>query len=300
MRVTKKVFQLLFILIVMNTSYVAVITAEKFIFNSEEFPYIELQVQVMPEFDLPVDWPLDEPGILVGYYGTIVNNSGADFEGEIEIFLPVNEKAFEVDYVADYPFKNDPEVQRGFTINKERGSISFTPSYSIPKGELYHFVIEYFSNPIVQENGTKKFTYTFNAMANIDETKIIFYAPLNAKDFTVDHETSFRQETSYGMELFLYEYKNLGINEQLSFDVSYIKPDHVTTLELMVINGVPDDDVHGKTPSNTEVQNPHVSQEQNEMEKTPSMNYTGVTIISISALISGLFIIAGFAIRNKQ
>ena len=155
------------------------------VFQAEKFPFKEMQIQVMPEFDYPEDWSRDTPSLLVGQYGTITNKSGQDYDGKIEIPVPAKDKGFQAYLVAEFPEENKPEVQRPFDVDKEKGIITWKPAKSIKNNETYKYVIEYYTQTIdVKDN--KSFTYELTNNAEIDQLDVIFYAPMNAKEIKLE------------------------------------------------------------------------------------------------------------------
>lgn len=166
-------------------------------FQADKFPYEQMQVQVMPEFDYPADWPKNTPSLLIGMYGTFTNKSGQDFDEKIQIPVPAKEKNFEVNFVAEFPVVNKPEVERPYDIDKQKGVISWTPGSPIKKNAAYRYVIEYYTNPIAGKR-VKNFTYQFTNQASITTFDVIYYAPMNAKNIQLQPPAQDTAKSDYG------------------------------------------------------------------------------------------------------
>jgi hypothetical protein len=253
-------------------------------FQAEKFPYKTMQIQVMPEFDTPADWPKDTPALLVGQYGTITNNSGADYSGKIEVSIPVNDKNFEANLVAEFPDQNKPEVQRPYDIDKQKGTISWTPEKPIKNNETYQYVIEYYTNTINVAD-TKKFTYGFTNKSKIDALNVVFYAPMNAKNIAIDPKAQTTSKSDYGEELYVFEYKDVKPGNNLNYTFSYTKPDNTTSLSVINKMQPPNDSNHSGTNSN--------STSSTDNGKQPIIGIGGASVIGASILAAGLFVFFG-------
>ncbi|WP_316569645.1 hypothetical protein [Neobacillus sp. YIM B06451] len=264
-------------------------------FLPEQFPYKEMQIQVMPEFDYPENWPKEEASLLVGQYGTLINKTGQDFSGKIEVSVPANEKNFEVYLVAEFPSDDKPEVQRPFEVDKERGVISFTPQNPIKKDSLYKFVIEYYSNPIeVKEK--KSFTYEYTAPATIETLDVIVYAPLKSTDITLEPKPASTQKSDYGEQIAFYQVKAAGKGSKHKYTVSYKKDGNDSTLSMINKNKAPNDENHNGTSATDQLAaNDGGSGGDNSR---PIIGAAGGVIIGASIIIAGMFVF--FGLRNKQ
>lgn len=257
-------------------------------FPSEKFPYKEMQIQVMPEYDYPEKWPEDQPSLLQGYYGTFTNNTGADYNGEIEFKAPVSDKNFEIYLVAEFPSDKDPEVQRPYEINKDKGVISWKPSKAIKKGETYKFVVEYYSSGI-EVTDIKKFIFNYQNPADTEKLDIIIYAPLKSEDFKVEPTAQNTTESEYGEKLHIYQFTNKKQGETVNITASYVKKDNISTLKTISEQNPPNDENHSGV--NGETATDQVL--NNGKSEKPIIGTSGAIIIGISVIIAGVFVFLG-------
>jgi hypothetical protein len=289
----KKLMSFVLIAILISSfSFKNVSAAEPF--QSEKFPYKEMQVQVMPEFDYPKDWPKDKPALLVGYFGTFVNKSGADYDGEISFSLPTDEQDFEIYLAAEFPDENKPEVQVQYTLDKEKKAITWKPTKPIEKDATYDFVIEYYSNPI-DVNDSKSFNYSFQTPADMEQLDIVFYAPMNSKDFSLKPKATNETKSEYGEEIHHYQYTNAKKGTELTYNANYVKKDHTSSMSVISTQEPPQDENHqavsGSTATEQVLNNTGSS---GGTSTQPLINTTGAVIIGISMIIMGIFIFLGF------
>lgn len=265
-------------------------------FLPEQFPYKEMQIQVMPEFDYPENWPKEEPSLLVGQYGTITNKTGSDFTGKVEIPVPANEKNFQVYLVAEFPSDDKPEVQRPYEVDKERGVISFTPQNPIKKDADYKFVVEYYSNPI-EVKELKSFTYEYTAPANIDALDVIVYAPLKSTDITLDPKPASTQKSDYGEQIAFYQVKAAEKGSSYKYNVSYKKEGNASTLSMIDKNKAPNDANHDGTTATDQVA-ANSGETGGGNGNRPIIGAAGGVIIGVSIIIAAMFVF--FGLRNKK
>jgi len=288
------------------------------IFDSIKFPYKQLQIQVMPEFDYPKDWPKDKPVVLVGHYGTFINKSGKDYSGEISIKAPINEADFQVFLVADFPEANKPEVQRPYEINKKDGTITWKPGTPIKKDAEYQFVIEYYYNPI-KVGDNKKFSYSFTSEADAEQVDIIFYAPIGATKVKVDKDPYSKTNSEYGEEVYHYQYAKMKAKESKEYTMSYVKKNNDSTVSKLneatppndadhegVAAGqgaqAPNDETHAGlegtgTATEQVLQNSGLKTEGSNSDR-PIIDITGASIIGGAIILLGVFIFLG--LRGKS
>lgn len=262
-------------------------------YQAEKFPYKDMQVQVMPEFDYPADWPKDTPSLLIGQYGTITNNSGQDFDGSIEIPVPAKDKNFEANLVAEFPDVNKSEVQRPFEINKDKGIISWKPAKPIKKNETYRYVIEYYTNSIDVKD-KKSFTYNFTNQAAIETLDVVFYAPMNAKNIALEPKEQSTSKSDYGEELYYYEYKNVKPGNSLSYSFAYTKTGNDSSLSVINKQQPPNDQNHAAVKDGTTASN------KTDNGNQPIIGIGGAAVIGIAIIIAGLFIFFGLRGRTSK
>jgi hypothetical protein len=268
-------------------------------FQPEKFPYKAMQIQVMPEFDYPEDWPTrDVPSLLVGIYGTITNKTDQDYNGKIELAVPAKEKGFDAFLVAEFPEENKPEVQRPYDVDPEKGIISWKPSKPIKKNAEYQFVIEYYTQSIDLKD-QKSFTYEFTNPAETETMDVVFYAPMNAKDIKLEPKAMENSQNEYGEELYFYQYKNVKAGEPLNYTFSYKKEGTESTMEAISKAQVPDDKNHeGVSGSATD----QILGDGGNKDggKQPIIGIGGASIIGIAIIIAGAFVYLGLKANSQS
>ncbi|ULT55622.1 hypothetical protein L1999_21355 [Neobacillus drentensis] len=283
----KKKWLAMFVIASFLTSFISSKTSAETIFQAEKFPFKEMQVQVMPEFDYPEDWgSRDVPSLLVGEYGTITNKSGQDYDGKIEIPVPAKEKGFVAYLVAEFPEENKPEVQRPYDVDKEKGIVSWKPAKAIKNNETYQFVIEYYTKTIeVKEQ--KSFTYQLMNNAAIDQLDVVFYSPMDAKNIKLEPKAANNTKSEYGEELYYYQYKGVKAKENLTYSFSYQKTGTESTMEAINKQQV-STDKSGSTATD-QVKKETSSSTTNQ----PLIGVGGASIIGIALIIAGIFVYLG-------
>ena len=259
-------------------------------FQPEKFPFEEMQIQVMPEFDYPEDWPKNTPSLLVGQYGTITNKSGQDYSGKIEVPIPAKDKGFETNLVAEFPDLNKPEVQRPYTVDKEKGIVSWTPAKPIKNNQTYKFVIEYYTNTIAVKD-KKSFTYELTNKAPIDQLNVIFYAPMNAKSIQLTPKAQNTSNSEYGEALYYYQYTNVKIGDSLKYSFSYKKAGTESTMTAINKQLPPNDTTHKNVQNKTATD--QVSTSGNDASNQPIIGIGSAMIIAIAIIIAGVLVFFG-------
>lgn len=257
--------------------------------NPQQLPYKALQVQIMPEFDYPDDWPKDKPSLLIGNYGTLVNKAGKDYSGDIQLTVPAKDANFELYMVAEFPKVDQAEVQRPYKLDKEKGIVSWKPATPIKAGQEYRFVVEYYYNPI-KVSDKKSFSYQFTAPGNADLTDLIVYAPIGSKNFTISPKAMNQSKSDFGEDLYHYQYKQLKAGEQKAFQVSYVKADNKSSLSFIQAN-MPKDSNHSGVSGNAAA-NAQAASSAATASK-PIIDATAASIIGISLIIMGALIYLG-------
>lgn len=290
----KKKFMALFVIALFLLSFIIPSAEAETSFQADKFPYSEMQIQVMPEFDYPENWPKDTPSLLVGQYGTFTNKSGQDFDGMIEIAIPTNEKGFEAYLVAEFPEENQPEVQRPFEVDNEKGVITWKPSKAIKNNESYRFVVEYYTSSVeVKDN--RSFTYEYSNPADIETLDVIFYAPMEATDITLEPKAANNTKSDYGEELYYYQYKNVKAGENYKYSFSYKKEGFESTLDAINAQEPPNDENH------TAVNGTATDQIKNDGNSDrPIIGVGGASVIGIAIIIAGVFVYLGLKGRAQS
>lgn len=194
----------------------------------------ELNIQVMPEYAKhPKDTDNDNPPLLIGYHGTLMNTSDVAQKGQIEIPLPMNDEKFRIGFVADYSqdLKELNEIE--YKLDKNTNTISWETTKNIQPNESYKFVVEYYTEQIKAKKDSKTLTYQFKSFADIGLASVVFLEPLKSSNFKLTPEADSHQENGYGMNMFLYQYQGLKPNEVKEFKLEYKRSEERTTMELM-------------------------------------------------------------------
>ncbi|WML40519.1 hypothetical protein RCG19_02180 [Neobacillus sp. OS1-2] len=278
----------LFVIASFLTSFISPKASAETAFQAEKFPFKEMQVQVMPEFDYPEDWGTrDIPSLLVGQYGTITNKSGQDYEGKIEIPVPALEKGFEAYLVAEFPEENKPEVQRPYDVDKEKGIVTWKPAKAIKNNGTYKFVIEYYTKSIDVKD-KKSFTYQLVNNADIEQLDVVFYAPMAAKEIKLEPKAESNTKSEYDEELYYYQYKNVKAGDNLNYSFSYKKDGTESTMEAINKKQPPNDENHSGVTATDQV-----TKGGTDNSKRPIIGVGGASIIGIALIIAGLFVFLG-------
>ncbi len=264
-------------------------------FQVESFPYSDMQIQVMPEFDNPAGWNEDEPSLLVGYYGTIVNKSGNDYDGVIEFPIPLDTPDFQLYLAAEFQETDQPEVQLAYEIDQEKGVVSWKPTKPIKKDESYQFVIEYYANPFTVAE-QKSFTFHFEAESIYEKIDVLFLAPFNSEEFTVDKEGASISKSEYGEEIYQYGFKDVKAGGVYDFVITYKKGDNKPTLAVINSGQIPNDDTHAGVQSGESATDSQGSGSKN----APIIDTIGAIIIGFAIIIAGVIVFLGFKKSNKN
>jgi len=262
---------------------------------AENFPYSDMQIQVMPEFDNPTGWNEEQPSLLVGYYGTIVNKSGDDYDGVIEFPIPLDTPDFQLYLAAEFQADDQPEVQLAYEIDQEKGVVSWKPTKPIKKDESYQFVIEYYANPFTVAE-QKSFTYQFEAKSVFEKIDVLFLAPFNSEEFKINKEDASISKSEYGEEIYQYGFKDVKVGDVFDFAVSYKKKDNKPTLAVINSGQIPNDDAHSGVQSGESAPNGQVSGDKN----APIIDTIGAIIIGLAIVIAGVLVFLGFKTNKKN
>ncbi|WP_059171463.1 hypothetical protein [Bacillus sp. FJAT-27445] len=235
----------------------------------------ELSIQVMPEFaNHPNDKELKQPPLLIGYQGSLINDSAKAQKGKIEIPLPVDEKNFRVGFAADYSSDLSQMFEINYELDLEKGTLSWETSREIEPNDQYKFVIEFYTDAIKTKGSKKMLDYSFKSFADITLVNLTVLEPMNASTVKLNPPASEApHENPYGLQMHTYQIKGMKAGQEQSFTLSYDRNETKTTNELLKAageNSVPEKAV--------------------KTEKIP----LGLTIAGISAaslLIAGLLIL---------
>lgn len=260
--------------------------AEEAPYQPEMFPYQSLLIQLSPEHDYPEEWPENQPSLLVAYYGTMVNKTGQQYNGEIELKAPVNDNNFQIHLLAEFPVSDQPEVERPYRIDKENGVIAWKPVDPIGPDEEYRFVIEYFYNPI-QVKETKSFSFQYQVEGGAEVADIIISSPVGAEDISVNQQPTNSMISDFGEEIYHYQYKPLEAGKTLAYEVAYVKADHESTLSKLE-----------KMPNDVNHTGLAQTEPASAASSAPFLNTAGAAIIGVSFIIMGVIIAYGLRGRS--
>lgn len=174
--------------------------------ESKQFSMEELSIQIMPEYaPHPKDGNKEQPPLLIGYNGILMNKNGAPQKGKIEIPLPMKAENFRIGYVADYNRDQTKTNEIEYEIDKNKQMISWITTDEIQPGELYKFVIEFYTDDLNVAKNTKKLSYQLKSFAEIGLVNILFLEPLKSESFRLNPPSDTHQENGYGMNMFMYQ-----------------------------------------------------------------------------------------------
>ncbi len=253
--------------------------------NESSLTFSELSIQVMPEFINPEDWDYTVPSLLVGYHGSVVNETEEPYDGEIIVRVPTNLSQFQLGYVAQ-EVDAERHLPVDFTVNEEGQYIALSPQEPILPNETFNFIIEHFSASI-EGGGERNFTYEFLANSDISDFNLAIYAPYRAENFQVDQEPTFITD-NFGVDIYVYELGNLNQGEVLEFEASYSKDSIVTTIEAFNSFEMPNDETHAGLNEQGQAQGGN-----NSLISTED-----AVLISLTIIIVGAFIY--IILRKKQ
>lgn len=241
----------------------------------------ELSVQIMPEYSYhPEDKKKEKPPLLVGLHGTLINNSQQPQKGQIEIPLPLKEKDFRIGFVADYNRDQTDMNEIKYEIDKVKGTIAWTTSEEIQPGELYKFVIEYYTNDIKVDKKKHTLTYKFQSFADIGIVRVLFLEPLKTESFSLTPAAESHQENGYGMNMFMYQYQGMKPGDIKEYSLKYQRTETKTTMDIM-------NEMGNKTAAKGEVKE----------NKTLSTSVIIGVIGGITVIVAGLIL---FILKRKS
>jgi hypothetical protein len=194
----------------------------------------ELSIQVMPEYTYhPNDKKRDHVPLLIGYQGSMVNNTDQPQTGKIEIPLPMKEKGFRIGYVADYSSDLSKAYEIKYTIDPKKGTISWTTSEKIRPKERYKFVIEFFSESIKVNKDLKTLRYKFISFADIDLVDVTFTMPNKAEKVKITPIPSEKDNHGDEKNTYSYLFQQVTAGEEKNFTLTYERSESKPTSELM-------------------------------------------------------------------
>jgi hypothetical protein len=216
------------LLLMINPS---ITTAEE---NKNILSFEELSIKIMPEFAYhPNDEKKDHPPLLIGYQGTMLNNTDQPQKGQIEIPLPMEEKNFRIGYVADYSSDLSKVYEIEYIINEDKGTISWTTSEEIQPQEVYKFVVEYYTDNLAVNKDKKSLSYKFQSFADISLFNVSFIQPLMAENIVLDPAPEEKQTHADEEGIFSYNFQGLKAGDSKSFTLNYERSEGRPTVEFV-------------------------------------------------------------------
>jgi uncharacterized membrane protein len=217
--------------------------------ESNKFVMEELSIRIMPEYAYhPNEKNKEQPPLLIGYQGSLMNKTGIAQKGLIEIPLPTKSKNFRIGYVADYNRDQSQTYEIQYELDKKNQTISWTTTEEIQPGELYKFVIEFYTDEIKEDNNNKSLSYEFTSFADIGIVNFLFLEPLKSESYRLTPEADSHQENGYGMNMFMYQVKGMKANDQKEIKLEYKRTETKTTMDIM-------EDMNKKNPQESQVKN---------------------------------------------
>jgi hypothetical protein len=202
--------------------------------NKNILTFEELSIKIMPEFAYhPKDKKKDHPPLLIGYQGTMLNNTDQPQQGQIEIPLPMDEKNFRIGYVADYSSDLSKVYEIEYIINEELGTISWTTSEEIQPKEVYKFVVEYYTDNLTVTKDKKSLDYKFQSFADISLFNVSFIQPLMAENIVLDPAPEKKETHADEEGIFSYNYQGLKAGDSKSFSLNYERSESKPTVEFV-------------------------------------------------------------------
>jgi hypothetical protein len=208
------------------------------IINAEETQNIlnmqELSIKVMPEFTYhPNDVNKEHPPLLIGYQGTMLNQSDQPQKGQIELPLPMGDKNFRIGYVADYSSDLSKVYEIEYIIDQEKGTVSWTTSEEIQPNDVYKFVVEFYTDTIIVEKEKKSVAFQFKSFTDVGLFNVTFIQPLQAKNIELNPAPEEKKTHADEEGVYSYNFQGLKAGEEKSFELSYDRSETKTTIELM-------------------------------------------------------------------
>ncbi|MCF6095155.1 hypothetical protein L1765_14420 [Microaerobacter geothermalis] len=244
--------------------------------GSQTLSIKDITVQIMPENDVPQKWPADTPSVLIGYYATMVNDTGKDFKGPITFSVPTDAPNFVINMVCE---TEQGMLCQPYEINEKEKTVSFIPSRVIKPGEEFPVMVEFFTNPI-QGDTTKTFSYTFSQQYKIPVLNVDIVKPLRADNFQVSPKETKTLDVN-GEMYYKYYLNDVEPNQEFTYTVSYVKKDNLPTKKI----------------KETVQMNETSSAQPIPQSKNKNFS-TGFVIIAISILVFGFLLYLG--LKNKQ
>ncbi|MCD1261051.1 hypothetical protein B5M42_019795 [Paenibacillus athensensis] len=187
----------------------------------------QLEVQVMPEFVAPEDWPAEKPCLLTGIYGLLVNTGTAAYDGEIAVPVQASPD-LSIHLVAELSESQDPTTQLAYELKDNK--VVWKPAKALEPGQSYSFVVEYYSNPFTLKEKEHAFEFELQAAYDTDEAQLFVFKPADTIGFelSAQGEASFTSEL--GQEVYPFKLGALRSGQASKLSVKYLKDNMETVL----------------------------------------------------------------------
>lgn len=190
-----------------------------------------LEVQIMPEYDKPKDWPKDTPNLLTGLYGEMVNAGSEPYSGEIRVKVP-STPFTQVTMVVERLNGRQAEHPVAFHYDTEHKEIVWTPSKPLESSTPYYFAIEYYNNPFLHPENARQFVFEYVPSYFVEDVQFYFFYPYNAVGFTLSQPYQGIYKNDHGQWIYYINKKNMSIEDRLNVSVQYFKNGYETFYEL--------------------------------------------------------------------
>lgn len=194
----------------------------------------ELSIKVMPEFAYhPNDKTREQPPLLIGYQGTMLNHSDQPQKGQIELPLPTKDKNFRIGYVADYSNDLSKVYELEYIIHQEKGTITWSTSEEIQPNDVYKFVVEFYTDTIIDEKEKKTVSFKFKSFTDIGLFNVTFLQPLKAKKVELIPAPDEKKTHADEEGVTSYNFQGLKTGEEKSFTLTYQRSETKPSVELI-------------------------------------------------------------------
>ncbi|WP_102345481.1 hypothetical protein [Bacillus sp. Marseille-P3661] len=199
--------------------------------ETQALTFTETTVVLMPEYNKHPNKDINEPNLLIGFHGTLINQT-EKLISEITIPVPTNIENLAISLVAS-PTENEEVNEIKHTLNEKAEDITLYFVEPIAPGATKKIMIEYFYTPITAAGGKKSFTYDYKAFADAESMNLILFEPYYTEKFTTVPESDRQATDSMGVKMHLYQYQDIKKGETKHYEFSYIKEDDLTTMEMV-------------------------------------------------------------------
>lgn len=243
----------------------------------------KMEVQIMPELDLPDGWPDKTPALLTGIYGTFENSGAKPFSEKIQLKVP-KDQSTKIYLVAEFPDPNAPEKSVPYEFNADKNVIEWTPSAPIEKGKSYQFVVEYYGNPFTLTGNQRKFDFNFSSNYPVTDAQFYYFEPLGAQNFTLSDNTNEIFQSKYGQKIYKFAKGALTPKDTVKLSVSYQKDDFETTAQKQ---------------AKIDKETAPAASAGSQTQKSSNSDVVVAIIIGIAIVIFGLFVFLGLRGRAR-